>query len=128
MVKYALGTLDYEWFFDYQSEPGELRVYGDSDWAADKETRRSVSSVTAHYGHHQLECLVAGQQLVALSSGEAEFYAAGKAAAHAIFYVALLKEFQRVRRGVVLSDSSAARGICGRTGPGWLRHIQVRFL
>ena len=35
---------------------------------------------------------------------------------------------KRKLRGRCFSDSSAARGACGRLGSGKLRHVQTRFL
>ena len=65
---------------------------------------------------------------MALSSGEAEFYAAGKAAAHALFFFYLLAEVGRHLKVRCRMDSSAARGIFGRQGPGRIRHLAIRYL
>ena len=64
-----------EWIFETQDQPGELQVYTDSDWAACVETRKSMSSYSIKYGEHLLDTSCAKQSIVALSSGEAEFYA-----------------------------------------------------
>ena len=79
-------------------------------------------------GHDQLESYSSGQQVIALSSGESEFYAAGTAAAYLLFMVYLVREMKMKAQGYLYSDSSAARGIMGRIGPGRLRHLQTRFL
>ena len=62
------------WLFNYQADPKTLYVFTDTDWAADKLTRKSVSCTVERYGSHMLDCSVAEQWLVALSSEEAEFY------------------------------------------------------
>ena len=81
VIKYLLGTADWAWSFIFQKRSEDLQAQSDSDWAADVETRKSVSSGFLRNGAHVWEHWCTGQQLVALSSGEAEFYAAGKAAA-----------------------------------------------
>ena len=61
------------WLFEYQTDPKTLYVYSDTDWAADELTRKSVSCIVERYGSHMLDCSVAKQSLVALSSREAQF-------------------------------------------------------
>ena len=67
--------------FGYQADPKTLYVYTDTDWAANELTRKSVSCTVERYGSHMLDCSVAKQSLVALSSGEAEFYGIVRAVA-----------------------------------------------
>lgn len=82
------------WLYPYQSQEGAMhyKVYGDSDWAGDQRTRKSVSSGIVFRGRHPLECWSVGQQLVSLSSGQSEFYAAGLAAGHVLFLLYLARE------------------------------------
>ena len=68
------------------------------------------------------------QQALAVSSGESEFYAAGTAAAHGIELQNLLDEMSMHVTVAVLSDSSAAIGMCSRLGVGRVRHLEVRHL
>lgn len=67
--------------FRYQAQPDRLIVYADSDWATCQHTRKSVSSLSVRLGSHLIESSCARQTLVALSSGEAEFYAIVRSAA-----------------------------------------------
>ena len=71
---YFLQHLGETWLFNCQASPKTLYVYTDTDWAADEVTRKSVSCTVVRYGSHMLDCGVAKQSLVAVSSGEAEFY------------------------------------------------------
>lgn len=128
LVKYVLGTMDQVWSFPFQEWPEIIDVYSDSDWAKNQTTRRSVSSGLLKIGHHAWETWVVGQQVVSLSSGEAEFYAAGKSAAHALFLLYLLREAGLKMRCYLHTDSTACRGVCGRQGPGKIKHMQTRFL
>ena len=67
-----------------------------------------------------LKCWSNRQVTVALSSGEAELYAATKAAAEMGWKVESMLELRM--------ESSAARGMAGRRGLGKTRHIDVRRL
>ena len=58
-----------------------LEVLTDTDWAADTETRNSVSCSIERLGRHLLDFSVAKQTAVALSSGESEFHGTVRAAA-----------------------------------------------
>ena len=77
-IKYVLDTknkaLRYETGMNFQNT-WKLKAYCDSDFAGDKETRRSVSG----YCIYLFDCLIAwkskGQKHVTLSSTEAEYVA-----------------------------------------------------
>lgn len=68
------------------------------------------------------------QATVALSSGEAEFYAAGKAAAEALAAQSLMADLGWRLRPHLFVDASAAQGMATRQGIGRVRHLDVRFL
>ena len=73
VARYVLQHLGETRLFGYQADPKTLYVYRDTDWAADELTRKSVSCTVERYGNHMLDCSVAKQSLVALSSREEEF-------------------------------------------------------
>ena len=79
-------------------------------------------------GKHLLKSWSATQGLVSLSSGEAEFYGATKAAGIAIGMKSLMEDLGASLSVRVWTDSSATVGICGRQGLGKLRHIDTRSL
>jgi len=107
------------WEFRYQAKPDKLLEYSDTDWATCKVTRKSVTCTAARYGDHLLEMTSARQSVVALSSGEAEFYGIVKGAAHGIQLKQVIEICMSTETQLVsLSDSSAARGMCQRTGSG----------
>ena len=68
------------------------------------------------------------QGSIALSSGEAEFYAAGKAAVEAIGGRSLLADLGWDVDLEVRLDASAAQAIASRQGLGKVRHVEVRYL
>jgi hypothetical protein len=114
-----------------------LRIYTDSDWASNSETRKSVSCAVERLGAHMLECSVGKQSSVALSSAAAEFHAIVRGSSMGTQTLQILEAMARVFSLTVLkadddtilvslrvsSDSSAARAICNHTGSGKVRHL-----
>ena len=84
--RYVTGhkTVTYE--FPFQKEIGPIVAHGDSNWAGCRRTRRSTSSGTIQLGKvaHLVDHFSVTQQVIALSSGEAELYSMGKTAAHGL--------------------------------------------
>ena len=68
------------------------------------------------------------QQLVALSSGEAELYALIKGASQTKGIISMLMDFGLIFDGTVCTDASAAMGISFRRGLGRTRHLDVQYL
>ena len=70
------------------------------------------------------------QNVIALSSGEAEYYGLVKAASHGIGARNLLHDlgYTWIEKMQVLTDASAAMGIASRQGVGKVRHIEVSQL
>ena len=81
-------------------------------------------------GSHLINTWSSTQSVIALSSGEAEYYGLVKAAAQGIGVKAMLKDFGIVDDKVinVKSDASAAIGIAQRRGMGKVRHIETNQL
>ena len=79
-------------------------------------------------GSHTVKSWSKTQSLIALSSGESEFYAALKASAEGLGVMSMLKDFGVNVRGNVLGDASAALGIINRKGLGRTRHIDTGLL
>ena len=127
-ARYVLQHLGEAWLFGYQADPKTLYVYTDTDWAADELTRNSVSCTVERYGSHMLDCSVAKQSLVALSSGEAEFYGIVRAVATSKQTAQILEQIGMQSEVTIASDSSAARGVCTRTGSGKVRHLSIKEL
>ena len=128
LVRYLHGRRELWWMYDRQDMPRAVVYETDSDWADDEVTRKSTSSVFGFFGSHLLETQVASQPVVALSSGEAEFYAIGRGAASAIMMRQFFAQCGIEVRSRVSSDSSAGRAIASRIGSGKVRHLQIRDL
>jgi transposase InsO family protein len=68
----------------------ELTVYSDSDWAGDKEDRRSIGGFVIFLNGALIMWRSRAQKSVALSSSEAEFYALSEAAKEIKFIAQVL--------------------------------------
>ena len=79
-------------------------------------------------GAHLLNSWSSTQPSISLSSGEAEYYGVVKAAGIALGQQSLMSDLGMKVAVRLWIDSSAAAGICGRSGLGKLRHIQTHTL
>ena len=68
------------------------------------------------------------QGSVALSSGEAEYYAVVKACGELLGVKSVAHDLGWEMRITVFVDSTAAKGVASRVGIGKVRHLEVRFL
>jgi hypothetical protein len=93
ITRYVVGTLDHELY--YLRCPGEAHLvgYSDSDHTGDIETSKSTSGILFFFS----KCLVywqsIKQQVVALSSCEAEYIAASTTLTLSLWLVQLLGDF-----------------------------------
>jgi hypothetical protein len=90
IIRYVAGTLDHGLY--YPRCPGEAHLagYSDSDHAGDIDTSKSTSGILFFFG----KCLVSWQsvkqQVVVLSSCEAEYIAASTASTQTLWLIRLL--------------------------------------
>ena len=97
--------------YAHQSVVAECMAFGESDWAADRETRRPTTAVLEKLGKHCTECDSYCQRVTALSSDEAEFCHLQRAAAGALQTQHISTRLGRPERAIVRSGSAAAIGI-----------------
>ena len=114
--RYLAGSARAVQTLEWQQGPIGLSTYVDSDWAGDKKTCKSTSGGMIFRGVHLLKSWSTNQQIVALSSGEAELYAQTKGAAQTLGMISMAADFGEKLDGTVYSDSSAALGIVTRSG------------
>ena len=82
-------------------------------------------------GTHSIKSWSSTQSVIALSSGEAEYYGLTKAGCVALGMRSLFVDFTGSDNQVEIhlhTDSTAAKGIVGRKGLGKLRHLEVQYL
>ena len=115
---------------DWERDQGEakMEVLVDSDWAGCRETRRSTSGGCVMFRGVCLKIWSSTQKHIALSSGEAEYYAAVKGATEGLFLQALCRDLGIQVEVRLFTDSSACKGMCNRDGIGKLRHLDLQYL
>ena len=114
--------------FNYQDRVSKISVWSDTDYAGCRETRKSTSGGLVQFGEHMLKFWSSTQKVIALSSGEAEYYGIVRGAAEGIGTRSILSDLG-VDVGIrIKEDSTAAKGIANRTGLGKIRHIEVNQL
>jgi hypothetical protein len=130
IIRYVAETLDHGLY--YPRCPGEPHLvgYNDSDHAGDIDTSKSTSGILHFFG----KCLVSWQsikqQVVALSSCEAEYIAASTALTQTLWLVRLLSDLlERDTEAVELRvDSKSALALA--KNPVFherSKHIRVRY-
>ena len=102
--------------FEWQDLPTELHKFTDSDWAGDSDTRKSTSGGAITWGWQTLKAWLPTQQVVALSSGEADLYVLVKDVAPSHSLASMLNDFGTGVGCIVCTDDSAAIGMVYRQG------------
>ena len=110
--------------FDWQ-ESGPILAFVDTDFAGCLETRRSTSGGCLLHGSHLVKHWSTTQKTLALSLGEAELYGVVKGASEALGLQSLAADLGISVPVHVKTDSTAAVGICNRTGIGKVRHLAM---
>ena len=77
------------------------------------------------WGSHLIKSWSSTQSVIALSSGEAEYYGIVKGASVGLGLQSVLKGFEIESEITVKSDATAAIAIASRRGLGKVRHIEV---
>ena len=108
--------------------PSIIEVCVESDWAGCRKSRKSTSGGVILFGGAAVKGWSSNQSVIALSSGEAEYYAASKGASQALGFKAMLADLGIAAKIILYTDSSAARGIIHRAGLGKLRHLETGYL
>merc|ERR1712002_1339778 len=92
--------------FPYQGEPDALEVYVDTDHAGCLETRKSTSGGIIMHGCHGIKTWSATQQVIALSSGEADYYGMVKGAGNALGTAGVFQDMGIKHEITLYTDSS----------------------
>ena len=110
----------------FQSERTQLHAYTDTDWAGCRDTRKSTQGGLMFYGKHCIRSYSSTQAIIALSSGEAEYYGCVKAASVGLAMRAMCNDFGQDINVRVNTDASTAKAIVTRKGLGKVRHMAER--
>ena len=114
--------------FRYQRRLKQLDCHADTDHAGCVRTRKSTTGGVMMAGSSQLRSFCRGQSVIALSSGEAEYYGLVTMACEAIGEQAMARGFG-VRLPIkIWLDATAGAAIGSRRGLGKVKHIHTIFL
>ena len=114
--------------FEWQDAPDKIDVYVDTDYAGCRRTRKSTSGGIVLHGKHMIKGWASIQTVVALSSGEAEYYGVVRGACESIGIRSIAEDMGSNVQIVLHTDSSAAKGIASRKGIGKVKHLDTRTL
>ena len=126
--RYLLGNGRLITRYDWQDDLQDIAGYSDSDRAGGRVTGKSTSGGVTMLGSHMIKSWATTQGVIALSSGEAEYYGIVKGASVALGLRNMLDDLGMKVKIRVKTDASAAKGIASRRGAGKVRHIEVSQL
>ena len=127
-VRFLVGLPRLVWNFPFQRNTADLRVYVDTGFGGCQAARRSTSGGTAMRGLHPIKPWSLTQTTIALSSGEAELGGICRGASIALGLQSLASDLGIKLHLEILTDATAAIGICRRRGLGKIRHLHVSDL
>ena len=130
LIRYLASAPRLVWKFGihHDADPTDLNVFVDTDFAGCHITRRSTSGGAACRGNHLIKHWSTTQATVALSSAVAELTGISKGAAQGLGLQTIAKDLGIDLNLVVLTDATAAIGICRRRGLGKVRHLATADL
>eukprot|EP00286_Rhodomonas_abbreviata_P014033 CAMPEP_0181339602 /NCGR_PEP_ID=MMETSP1101-20121128/29358_1 /TAXON_ID=46948 /ORGANISM="Rhodomonas abbreviata, Strain Caron Lab Isolate" /LENGTH=1796 /DNA_ID=CAMNT_0023450611 /DNA_START=148 /DNA_END=5539 /DNA_ORIENTATION=+ len=132
ILRYLAGTRHLGITYRRSRDPGEsnrIIAYADSDHAGDPDSRRSVTGYLLLLNGGAVSWQSVRQQVVALSSAEAEYYAASVAGTDITYLRRLMEElgYPQARPTVVYEDNMACIFMSRSSGAYHkVRHIDTR--
>jgi len=114
--------------YSRRSDQEEIKTYSDTDFAGCVDTRKSTAGGCLMVNGHLIKHWSSTLKTIALSSGEAELAGIVKAAGESLGLRSLCEDLGLTGKVDLYADSSAAIGICQRSGIGRVRHLDVAQL
>lgn len=132
ILRYLKGTSDYGLLFPATSGKSreKLMGYADADWCGDLVERKSTTGYVFKFLNAAVSWCSKKQNVVALSSCEAEYIAASYAACQVAWLQSLIEELQVKLEGPVqlLVDNKSAINLAKNpVAHGRSKHIETRF-
>ena len=141
ILRYVRGTSQFALHLEPNNQISQTEVQisacADSDWAGCHATRRSTSGGTLCLDDVVVHHWSRTQPVVALSSGEAEYYSLSSASVECLHLQNLLRELgystvsklkQNRDSFDVYTDSNAARSMAvGGSAPSRAKHIEIKY-
>ncbi|CAN6703494.1 unnamed protein product [Malus baccata var. baccata] len=94
ILRYVQGTISYGLTYSSSSD-SSLVVFSDSDWAADPNTRRSITGFVVYLGHNPISWQSKKQASISRSSTEAEYKSLAHCAADITWIRNLLRDLHQ---------------------------------
>ncbi|CAA7043752.1 unnamed protein product [Microthlaspi erraticum] len=128
IMRYVNGTLKRKLVYKREGE-FVIKGYCDSDYAADKDKRRSISEMVFTAGGNPISWRSNLQKIVALSTTEAEYMALAEAAKEAVWLHGLMNELGFKQEAVqIYCDSQSAIALAkNAVFHERTKHIAVKF-
>lgn len=131
VLRYLQHTKNMVQVLRLTAKPKTLHTFVDPNFTNDAKTRKSTSSGTSWMGGVggvRLSSWCRSQETVSLSTGEAEFDAIVAGVCEAQFLKSVAEDILGWKlRNRIHTDSSAARGMCMRSGVGRVKHLDVKL-
>ena len=129
VLRYVAGTVDFGLWYS-KSTNGTMYGYSDSDWGGCVDNRKSTSGQVFYLGSTAVSWSSKKQDVVALSSSEAEYIAVASASCQAIWLRRMLVDFNNEQYGPtsIFCDNKAT--IAMTRNPAFhsrTKHIDIRF-
>ena len=124
LAQYLAGTPRIVQRLPWQ-EAADIDLYSDTDFAGCPRTRRSTSPGVTMHGKHLVKHYSRTQKVVTLSSAEAELGGVVQGASEGLGTQSIARDLGITVTLTLWADSSAAIGICQRSGIGRVRHLAV---
>lgn len=128
ILRYLKGTIDYR--LRYKKNEEDLQTYTDSDWGSCIDDRKSRSGYTLLLSGAAITWESKKQNIVALSSAEAEYIALSSATREVIWTIQLLDELnERPSKPVTIwCDNTSALDLASSEAyRPRTKHIDIRF-
>jgi ribonuclease HI len=132
VLRYLAGTVNYGLFFrpfESDSNIPTVDIYSDSNWGGDTETRKSTSGVLVRFNGNLISWKSKRQDVVALSSTEAEYIALTEATTEAKWIQSWIKNVFKEDITVQLwCDNKSAIALSKNdTYHQRTKHIDIRY-
>ena len=116
------------WLFKWQKRVTQIEAWCDTYHAGCIQTRKSVSVCALMLGNSTVSTHCKGQAVIALSSGETEYYGLVSAVSQTLGLQNILLDWGWKFNAHVWMDATAGIAIGSRRGLGRVRHIDTVFL
>jgi hypothetical protein len=129
ILRYIKGTVDDGIFYTF-SDNSQLVGYTDSDYAGDIGERKSTSGYMFSLGNGIFSWSSKKQQVVALSTAEAEYIAAAYCATQAVWLRKMLEELRHKQQHptVIYCDNKSAIALAKNpVFHGRSKHIDIKY-